>query len=113
MPLQTPLQTEYLGGGKYRLLQDLVFQIGDDTYVVPAGFETDFDSVPRLPIVYWIFNERAKEEAVLHDFLYHIKYDRRKADIVFNQAMKEKRLNPLLRLPIFWAVRLFGWRAQT
>ena len=39
---------------------------------VPAGFETDFASVPRIPIVYMLWGDRAHREAVLHDYLYRI-----------------------------------------
>ncbi|MEN6639188.1 MAG: DUF1353 domain-containing protein [Smithella sp.] len=39
---------------------------------VPAGFETDFASVPRIPFIYEAFGDRAHREAVLHDYLYRI-----------------------------------------
>lgn len=39
---------------------------------VPAGFETDFASVPRVPIAYMLFGDRAHREAVIHDYLYRI-----------------------------------------
>jgi hypothetical protein len=39
---------------------------------VPEGFETDFASVPRVPIAYTFFGDRAHREAVIHDFLYRI-----------------------------------------
>lgn len=39
---------------------------------VPEGFETDFASVPRIPIAYLAFGDRAHREAVLHDYLYRI-----------------------------------------
>ena len=38
----------------------------------PLWFETDFASVPRVPIVYDIWGNRAHREAVLHDYLYRI-----------------------------------------
>ena len=31
---------------------------------VPAGFQTDFASVPRLPIAYWLYGARAHREGV-------------------------------------------------
>jgi hypothetical protein len=59
---------------------------------VPAGFETDFASVPRVPIFYTLFGDRAHRESVLHDWLY--RYDsvplvtRSQADGVFKEAMQ-------------------------
>lgn len=37
---------------------------------VEAGFEFDWDSVPRWPVVYLLYKGRIKEEAALHDWLY-------------------------------------------
>jgi len=39
---------------------------------IPADFETDLASVPRVPIAYMAFGGRAHREAVLHDYLYRI-----------------------------------------
>ena len=59
---------------------------------VPAGFETDFASVPRVPIAYTLFGDRAHRESVVHDYLYRIDavppatYDQ--ANDVFLEAME-------------------------
>ena len=37
---------------------------------VPTGFETDFASVPRVPIIYWLWGGRVHREAALHDYLF-------------------------------------------
>ena len=37
---------------------------------VPVLFESDGSSVPRLPIIYNIWGNRAHREGVLHDFLF-------------------------------------------
>ena len=37
---------------------------------VPIGFQTDLASVPRVPIIYEMFGNRAHHESVIHDYLY-------------------------------------------
>lgn len=56
---------------------------------VPAGFVTDLASVPRLPVMYWLFGATADEAAVIHDFLYRdMTTTRADADAVFAEAME-------------------------
>ena len=81
--------------------------------IVPAGFETDFASVPRVPIIYMMFGDRAHREAVLHDYLYRIdsvpyaSYSQ--ANDVFFEAMKERGKSWFVRYPMYWGVVLGGW----
>lgn len=94
----------------------------DGVLRVPAGFRTDFASVPRIPGAYTLLGGRAKWEAVLHDYLYRVLHlGRRVADQVFLEAMRVKR--PVLEGDEFiwkaqpawvrgsmWSgVRAFGW----
>ena len=82
---------------------DLVGQI-----VVPAYFETDLASVPRIPIIYAMWGARAHNEATIHDYLF--RSDSRpsitfgEANNVFLEAMKV-RLKPwYIRYPMYWGV---------
>jgi len=75
-------------------------------------FETDFASVPRVPVVYDAWGDRAHREAVLHDYLYRIdsipvvsRYD---ADMVFLEAMKSTGKPWYIRWPMFMGVRCGG-----
>ena len=79
---------------------------------VPAGFETDFASVPvgfrwLVPVV-----GRHGKAAVLHDWLYASGYlpRRRQADAVFFEAMTVLGVRPWRKWLIWAAVRAFGWR---
>ena len=64
-------RVESLENGKYKLLEDLIYYSKELGYIiVPAGFVTDFDSVPRLPLVYLLFGGLGEREAILHDWLY-------------------------------------------
>lgn len=39
---------------------------------VPAGFECDRESIPRIPFVYWMLGNSSAEAGVLHDYLYRV-----------------------------------------
>lgn len=104
---------------------------------VPPGYVTDFASVPRLPIVYWIFGGIGDKEGVMHDFLYTIPHttgtgkvvDRATADKVLRGARygcdridlsEYESVTPIAILNNTWAyigawcfwaaVRVGGWR---
>lgn len=82
---------------------------------VPAGFETDFASVPRVPIAYWCWGDRAHREAVIHDYLYRIDsvpvVTRGEADAVFMEAMRCRGKSAAVRWPMYLGVRAGGWTA--
>jgi hypothetical protein len=75
----TPLKVEKIGYDQdgralYRLLARLVYL--SDRFgrrVVPAGFVTNFASVPRLPVVFLVAGGRAEEEATVHDYEYTVR----------------------------------------
>jgi len=81
------------------------------TVEVPAGYSTDLDSVPRIPFVYAWLKGQATKSAVIHDWLYFNKHDRKEADKIFLEAMKEEGVAVWRRWPIYLAVRAFGWLA--
>lgn len=63
------IENEYRGN--WRLTAPLVYQSDiAGKITVPAGFVTDFESCPRLPVVFLLFGEVCHEGAVVHDFLY-------------------------------------------
>jgi len=107
---KTKLQVE--SAGKFwKLLAPLVFEsdeFGD--IIVPAGFLTNFASVPRIPIVYAIFGNTSHRSATLHDFLYSKDTDftRKTADGIFIEAMKSTGQPKWRRVPMWWAVRVLG-----
>lgn len=76
--------------------------------IVPAGFETDLASVPRLPGAYLLFAGRARRSAILHDWLYDQRHPRAWADAVFRAAMAAENVAPLTRWAMWAGVRLGG-----
>jgi hypothetical protein len=58
---------------------------------VPAGFISDFASVPRVPIVFEMFGGDIGDDpaAALHDYLYSTrKYPRETCDAIFKEALR-------------------------
>jgi hypothetical protein len=111
-PQQGPfseLLTTYVGDGYYRLKKPFFYFAPDGTTViVPEGFVTDGDSVPRVPLVYAAFKGRAVESAVVHDSLYYEQAGKTYADRTFLEAMKDEGLPFHWRWPIYMAVVVGG-----
>ncbi len=78
---------------------------------IPQGYSTDLDSVPRVPFLHAWLKGRATKSAVIHDWLYYNKHNRAEADKIFLAAMKDEGVRAWRRVPIYLAVRLFGWLA--
>lgn len=76
---------------------------------VPAGFVTDFASVPRIPVAFLLAGDCGQEAAVIHDFLYVThEVDRATADSVFREALLAGG-EPRWRAWLMWAgVRIGG-----
>ena len=83
--------------------------------IVSEGFETDFASVPRVPLFYALFGDRAHRESVIHDYLYRIdafpEVTRSRADDVFLEAMKCRGKGFFVRYAMWVGVRSGGWMA--
>lgn len=86
------------------------FGQGDYRIDVPAGFETDFASVPQL---FWNIlppTGSYGKAAVIHDFLYRTRgiATRAQADAVLLEAMTFLNVGWWTRQIIYWGVRLGG-----
>lgn len=99
--LQEPLQVSLPAGGCQ----------GGLWLEVPAGFETDFASVPRW--LWWLMPPlgRYSRAALVHDYLYqhHDAMSRFLADALFRELMFHLGVPAWKRLAMYWGVRLFGW----
>jgi len=76
----------------WRLIRELTYasNILDTILTIPAGFTTDFDSVPRIPLAYWLTGNTGRAAAAVHDYLYqtHLCKEKSIADNVFYEAMR-------------------------
>lgn len=115
----TPLVVEVMPSGKrFRLYNRFTYQHKPDTipFNVPAGFETDFASIPRFARVLIPKLGRYNKAAVIHDFIYQsdqIQLDRYQADVIFLDAMADLGVAKWKRTLMYWAVRIGGFLAWT
>lgn len=111
---RSPLDTRLIDDQKdlHALLAVLIYvsTIAGMTFAVPTGFVTDFASVPRLPLVYWLVGNIARPAAVIHDYLYATgAVSREIADAVFLEAMEVLGIPAWKRYAMYGAVRSAGW----
>jgi hypothetical protein len=81
--------------------------------VVPKGFYTDLASTRHIPLVSFIWGDRAHREAVIHDYLYRVDSDPvvsfGMANSVFIEAMEARDKSFWVKYPMFWGVWLGGF----
>jgi len=59
------------------------------TYTVPIGFQTDFMTVPRMPLLYDELGDRGRMSGTVHDWLYSTHAEARE---VCDSVLKEMLL---------------------
>jgi hypothetical protein len=70
-----PLLTQDLDGVRARLIAPLRYAtdvVPGLVLEVPAGFVTDFSSVPRVPLAYWLVGGKGRRASVPHDWGYEL-----------------------------------------
>jgi hypothetical protein len=124
MPLEKPMiyfpdQLEFRDAGMrghsriFRLTAPFSYISSRGVVVVPAGFDTDGASIPR---VFWSILDPFGpyfKAAVIHDWLYsphNRRFTRAQSDDIFKEAMYNNGLDWFRREAIYRAVRLGGWR---
>ena len=109
-------------GKNWQLVNAFTYAVGaedaEDVINVPAGFVTDFASVPRIMwsvIPPWGCYGKG---SILHDYLYRVgaivgnrRYTRKESDLIFLEAMEVLEVSKLKRKVIYIAVRMFGGSA--
>ena len=99
------------GRGSWQLLESLVFSSNKlaRCLTVPAGFITDFASVPRIPGIFDVYGDRAHRASAVHDYLYasHI-VDRDTADGLFLEMMLDTGVPADIAQTMYEGVRHFG-----
>lgn len=108
-----PLTVTKIDDRRWIVEKEFKYFIGKDEVEhvhVPKGFITDFASVPQP---FWNLippDGGYTQAAVLHDFLYFIKYfERKKCDQVFLEAMRVLNCGWWKSQIMYSAVRTFGW----
>jgi hypothetical protein len=80
------------------------------TITVPAGFRTDFASVPRIVGAYLLFGGKGKRAAVIHDWAYSggLNVDRATADLIFREALQASGYSAFTVWAMYQGVRIGG-----
>ncbi|WP_336086915.1 DUF1353 domain-containing protein [Nocardia sp. SSK8] len=106
----------FIGGGPvveeldakfWRLTEPLTYQGAVETFTVPAGFRTDFASVPRALV--WLIPRYGAytRAAILHDYLCRgDEVGRADADGIFRRCLREFGISVPRRWMMWAAVRL-------
>lgn len=77
--------------------------------VIPNGFVSDLDSIPRIPGMYALFKGRARRSAILHDWHYYKEeIPRKEADVIFYENMLLEGVGQNIAWAMYLAVRLCG-----
>lgn len=107
------------GRGIWKVINPLVYssEVLGKIITIEPGFLTDYASVPRLPIIYWLLGDTSHMAAVVHDWLYHHHElcDEDTADAVLLEAMQAEGISAGRRWMIYQGVRLGGkssWEAD-
>jgi len=121
---KTPLVVEVMESGKrFRLFCQFTYNWGKMVITVPAGFVTDFASIPRFARLLLPKLGKYNKAAVIHDFIYrdHIirqtsynipfVFSRKHADRCFRDAMADLGVVKWKRTMMWLAVRIGGWVA--
>lgn len=124
----SPLHIEPIGKRNYRLLSPIIWQLiyGSDYMrcIIPAGYETDFDSTPFWARPLLPTRWRARKSMALHDWGYGEGWAYRKVnehyfviergtraewDMVWYQAMLAEGMNKWVALTMYKTIRAVGW----
>lgn len=119
MPFFIPnddLVVENVGNRKWKVIAPLTYLFSvdgiDQAITVPAGYVTDFASVPRL---FWIMfppDGKYTKAAVIHDYLCDnpkkFTHTRKQTDYVFLTAMLESGVSRFKSFILFSAVRFYA-----
>ena len=104
----------------YALLSPFVFVDKDQTYIIPAGFRTDFASIPRLAQGFMDNSNRLAFPSIPHDWLYATRgfvgpgiprASRSRADHVLYRACLANGVSAAEAEIVFDAVRVGGQSA--
>ena len=111
----TNFKGELIGKNIWKNLEQFEYHVGDypseEIITVPAGYITDFASVPRT---FWSIIspiDRHAKAAVIHDYLYDYpeNYSRKEIDEIFLEALNVLDIKIWKTHCLYYGVRLFSW----
>lgn len=98
-------------GDKWVLYTDLVYNDPEFGLIaIPAGFKTDFASVPRIPLIFEMCGDMGQAAALVHDFLYTEGHTTRaQTDKIFLNILLTTGVGKVRAYAMYAGVRSFGW----
>ena len=103
------LRLRYRGHHRWVTTEPLVVRYDGRRFIVPAGFATDLDSVPRIPGVHALLKNHAFIASTVHDYTYRCGMDRQLSDSLFYHTMLAEGV-PRWKACLLWlGVRIGGW----
>lgn len=111
MPFRNELKIKPVNGNEWELLDSLCYvSAAGKSITVPAGFQMDLASIPRIFRPMFPVHGKHTRAAVVHDWLYANRIGKRKAaDELFLDIMKELGVSYIKRHTMYAAVRAGGW----
>lgn len=113
-PLRVEItQREVKGRCLAVLLDGFEYHVGHlnskDVITVPAGFVTDFASIPHIARMIVPVLGRAAKAAVIHDYLVvENKRSWGESAKIFREGMKVLEVNPFQRMLMYYSVKHYG-----
>jgi Protein of unknown function (DUF1353) len=107
--LQGDVNVKQIDARQWQLVEPVRYAGRDESFTVPAGFRTDFASVPTVFV--WLIPRYGvyTKAAILHDFLCEEHpVSRSDADGIFRRALRELGVSVLRRWMMWAAVRAGG-----
>ena len=105
----TTLDVRDIDNHYWQLLAPFVVKVDGKLIYVPAGFITDFASVPRLPLTFMLFGNIGHRGAVVHDYLYSTgEVSRAEADAIFKALLRAEGVGAFRAGAMYLGVRIGG-----
>ena len=107
----SPVCIKPFKGYKYKICQDITLMINGKVYYIPANFETDLASIPRIA---WSILSPAHSSlmipAIVHDWFYRMTgdFNRHNTDLIFYRMLRDNGLDKLRANIMYYCVRAFG-----
>lgn len=113
MPELMEFDCRYYKGDKFIMGSHYRYKVLGRLIDVPKGFITDLASVPKVfRNLVNAYGKNYTRAAVIHDYLYSVGHklgiDRKMADNIFLEIMKERGVSFLKRQLMYRMVRMFG-----
>jgi hypothetical protein len=109
-----PLIAELIGKNLWKVYKEFDYHVGsypsNEVIKVPAGFITNFASVPRWlwPVISPI-DDHGKA-AVVHDYCYEVRYaSKKRCDDIFHEALLVLGVSEYKAALMYWSVRWLAW----